>query len=166
VKISDVRKQATVNESTISNASTAGVNLNGAGASSDEYVVKDNTFEDNGDGLRVSDSVGNNPFDNAIHFNVFESNDEGIYVNEGDFDGPINAQFNEFIDNNNNGLKVDGIDADGDTANANVTANYSYWGDREYSRIISTYSPQNTRLVDGQVRSVYEYTRIHTEGRR
>ena len=123
--------------------------------------ITDSTFSESGTGVNVVDVFEADAVLNA-HFNTFEENDEGIVV-PGDLtaDATLNFQFNDYVDNENNGLELTGSSGDGV-----VDANFSWWNNRDYSRITSTYSPQYPRLVHRHTPRVYEYTRLHTEGGR
>lgn len=147
-----------VNNATI-NGTSDGIAYNQTSSSGNQTTVTDSTITNTSNAI-VFGGAGDD-VDVTAHFNELTDNTNGVVVAADiGVDARPSLTFNDIFDNENDGLRVN-------TGPSNkINANYSYWGDREYSRIISTYSPQNTRLVDGQVRSVYEYTRIHTEGRR
>jgi surface glycoprotein (TIGR04207 family) len=170
VDLGSISDSVDINNVEINGSANAGVNVDHSGSGSnlaDDAVlnVTSSTITNNGGGLNVtnvggsSDSGTDTQFN--VHFNTIESNGAGIFVDTSNFDGLLNATFNDIVNNDANGLEVSAID----DPNGDVNANYSYWGDWNFLSINCTYSPQTAQLGYDQSPGVYEYTRIHTEER-
>jgi surface glycoprotein (TIGR04207 family) len=148
------------------NGTSSGVDLDTVGNNGDTFVnVTDSTFTNNDPAaINVSTSISSNANNNPglnVHFNTFESNAVGIGFDDSSYQSTFNATFNDFVDNNAQGLDVQGIDSDDGGV---VNANYSWWDNRDSSRIVGPYTPQNAGSQLPIPRRVYSYTRLHTGG--
>jgi surface glycoprotein (TIGR04207 family) len=157
---SNDRQNVTVNNAEINGSSSAGLDIGANPANADRIEVTDSTFTNNAGGLNVS-GVGDTEAQLNVHFNTFESNTNATYVNDGSYGANtvLNLTFNDFVDNEQNGLAVNDINGNGP-----VNANYSWWDNRDYSRIVGPYTLQNAGSQLPSPRRVYEYTRLHTGG--
>jgi len=122
-----------VTNSEITNAGTAGLQLNDNGGDGTQIRAHFNTISDNEVGIETATD--------------FQSNDG------------VSLTFNDIVDNNANGYE----DSTGQ-GNMQVNANYSWWDNPHYSRIVGPYTPQNAVSQPPIPRRVYSYTRLHTEG--
>lgn len=120
--------------------------------------ITENTFTNNDGGLNVTSASGGNGAQFNVHFNTFEGNVNGTYVDAGSFGDTLNLSFNDVVDNEANGLAVNSI------GGGSVNANYSWWDNRDSSRIVGPYTPQNAGSQLPIPRRVYSYTRLHTGG--
>jgi len=147
------------------NGTSSGVDITDVTDSSGMAVnVTDSTFTNNdAAGLNLTSVTGGATDTRLnVHFNTFESNSVGVGVNDASLDGVFNVTFNDFVENDNAGLEVPADIAGG--GGGVVNANYSWWGDRDYSRIVGPYTPQNAESQLPNPRRVYSYTRLHTGG--
>ena len=150
------------------NGTSSGVDITNVNDADDTYVnVTDSIFTNNdGAGLNYSatTSVTTNDPGLNVHFNTFENNDVGIGFDDEDssnYQSTFNAIFNDFVDNDVAGLDVVEIDSDDGGV---VNTNYSWWDNRDYSRIVGPYTLQNAESQLLSPRRVYSYTRLHTGG--
>ena len=125
-----------------------------------ELDIQSNTVHNASTGLYVAGDPAST--DNLnVHFNEYTENTDGVVVNS-DFGSEsgdlLNVTFNDFVDTESNALNVTG------SINGQVNANYSWWDNRDYSRIVGPYTPQNAGSQLPSPRRVYSYTRLHTGG--